>query len=165
MIDCISFLCPFKFMAGDEPSISLVVVAPESKGMVWKNYWRDIVAWHRVIIEGWLEDVLLGNLSDVATSLPILEKFRCNWKSGKTYFHVLDDGEFEGLDKEHAKKVANGDEEIPAQKMRCDKGVKRPRKGSAAGPRRKKQCTASVVSSDSKAKNQPIASTSTGNAA
>jgi hypothetical protein len=133
--------------------------------MVWKNYWCDIVARHRVIIEGWPEDVLFGNLSDVATSLPILEKLHCNWKSGKTYFCVLDDGEFEGLDKEHVKKVVNGDEEIPVRKTRRDKGVKRPRKGSAAGPRRKKQRTASVVSSDSEAENQPIASTSTGNVA
>jgi hypothetical protein len=82
--------------------------------MVWKNYWRDIVARYRVIIEGWPDGVLFGNLSDVATSLPILEKLRCHWKSGKTYFRVLDDDEFQALDKEHMKKVANGDEEVPA---------------------------------------------------
>jgi hypothetical protein len=131
--------------------------------MVWKNYWHDIVVRHRVIIEGWPKDVRFGNLSDVATSLHILDKLHCHWKSGQTYFRVLDDSEFEALDKEHAKNVANGDEVIPARKTQRDKGVKR--KGSTDGPRRKKRRTASVVSSDSEAENQPIASMSTSNAA
>jgi hypothetical protein len=119
--------------------------------MSYKNYWRDIVSKYRVLIEGWPDDILFGNLSDVATSLPALEKLRSSWKSGRTFFRVLSDAEFEKLNDERSQRIEDGEEEVHVRKTRSDKGKQR--KTSNDNPR-KRQRTAED-------ENQPIASSST----
>ena len=42
--------------------------------MKWKYYWRDIVKHLHVVLEGWPADIPMGNLSDIATSQPILQQ-------------------------------------------------------------------------------------------
>jgi hypothetical protein len=129
--------------------------------MSYKNYWRDIVAKYRVYIEGWPDEILFGNLSDVATSLPALEKLRSSWKSGRTFFRVLSDAEFEKLDDERSQRIEDGEEEVHVRKTRCDKGTQRKASNGNLRKRQRTSHRSRELISDSDEENQPIASSST----
>lgn len=100
--------------------------------MKWKYYWRDIIKQHRVMIHGWPSDIPIGNLSDVATSFPILEQLHDMWSNGSIGFRALSEGEFQDLEKERLKDVQDGKIIPPARKSRSNKGTKRREKMSRA---------------------------------
>ena len=116
--------------------------------MKWKFYWRDIVSKYHVMIEGWPLEIPLGNLSDVATSLPVLERLRHLWNTDKITFRSLNDAEFQKLDEQHSVEIENGEVNPPVpRKIRSDKGKKR--KGGDKGDRPKKRVKSkAVVDSD-----------------
>jgi hypothetical protein len=113
--------------------------------MKWKFYWRDIVRQHRVIIDGWPTDIPLGNISDVATSLPALERLHYSWSTGTTKFRPIDDAELQMLETERQQNIESGKENEPEpRKVRCDKGIKR-KAGQVAEVQRNSAAVAPVI--------------------
>lgn len=84
------------------------------------------------MIHGWPSDIPIGNLSDVATSFPILEQLHEMWSSGSIGFRALSEEEFRDLEKERLKDVQEGRIIPPARKTRSNKGKKRQGKKSRA---------------------------------
>ena len=106
--------------------------------MKWKFYWRDIVSKYCVRIVRWPSDIPLGNLSDVATLLPVLECLQRLWSTEKITFQALSEDEFHKLDEECNNEIENGDVDLPApRKIRSDKGKKRKRGDKGEGPQKK----------------------------
>src|ERR1700690_958902 len=91
--------------------------------MRWKFYWRDVVKNHLVLIEGCPTDIPFGNLSDVATSFPTLERLQKLWTDGTIHFRNLTEDEFKQLDDERLKQIDDGEINEPEpRKTRSDKG-------------------------------------------
>jgi hypothetical protein len=102
--------------------------------MKWKNYWQDIVKEHRVVIEGWPNDIAFGNLSKVAMSIPALERLQMLWETEQISFRSIGDEEFRKLERERKERIENGEEIEQTRKVRRDAG--RTRKGSSAAKSR-----------------------------
>ena len=81
--------------------------------MKWKFYWRDIVSKYLVMLEGWPSNIPMANLSEVATSFPILEQLQHLWNTGEMRFRQLTEDEFQELDEARNRKIANGEVNLP----------------------------------------------------
>jgi hypothetical protein len=133
---------------------TLAAAIRESKAtMRWKFYWRDIIQKYLVIIEGWPANIPMGNLSDVATSLPILERLEKLWADGTIHFRQLTEEEFLKLNEERSRRIENGELDAPTpRKIRSDKGAKR-KAGKRGGYKSKEQVDSSEDDSDSDEEN------------
>jgi hypothetical protein len=97
--------------------------------MEWKHYWRNVVQRHRVMIEGWPENIPFRNLSDGCSSLTDLETLRRKWCSGSIYWKQITEHELDGMDRDRDARIERGEEEAPApRRRRSDYGKKRPRR-------------------------------------
>ena len=109
--------------------------------MKWKNYWRDIVKKHQVMIDGWPDEVPFANLSDVSSGLPVLESLLRKWKGGTIVWKSVSDEEFTRLDEERALQIEAGMITEPARRQRSDKGSKRAHANTdAENPASKRVC-------------------------
>jgi hypothetical protein len=120
--------------------------------MKWKFYWRDIVSKYLVMLEGWPSNIPMANLSEVATSFPILEQLQHLWNTGEMRFRQLTEDEFQELDEARNRKIANGEVNLPLpRKIRSDKGKNRTGDGKHKAQKKQKIMSAAVIDSDSDA--------------
>ena len=76
--------------------------------MHWSKYWELIVAPHKVIIEGWPENLAFANLSQASKSIADLEDLVRWWQTGKTRWRWISDEEFDKMDEERTDKIDKG---------------------------------------------------------
>jgi len=116
--------------------------------MKWKYYWRDIVKHLHVVLEGWPADIPMGNLSDIATSQPILQRLHNMWSNKEIVFHPVDDSELQELEKKRQLRIQQGEITPPEpRKIRTDKGKKR--QAAAGRSSRKKGSSRALIDTDS----------------
>jgi hypothetical protein len=116
-----------------------LIYAAEATGeptaeMKWKNYWRDIVRKHQVVVTGWPEEIPFANLSDFSNSLTTLESLLRKWECGTIHWKSISNDEFTRLDKERDRQIEAGEIEEPTRRQRSDKGSKKRTRGDAGAP-------------------------------
>jgi len=87
-------------------------------------YWSAVVRPYKAKLEGWPSDIPFGNLSDVATSLPTLEKLSRLLKNGQLHWKALTDTELEELEDKRNEQIEAGQIVERVRQPRSDKGKK-----------------------------------------
>ena len=90
--------------------------------MEWKHYWRKVVAHHKVVIEGWPDNIPFKNLSEACSALHELKSLLEKWQDGRIHWKKLTDDEAERLFEEHR---AKGKVPEVTRRTRSDHGKKR----------------------------------------
>ncbi|KIK21244.1 hypothetical protein PISMIDRAFT_35721, partial [Pisolithus microcarpus 441] len=116
---------------------------PKAK-MQWAQYFRNVVARYRVIIDGWPEAIPFANLSSMSSSLPQLEILLRKWEMGTTYWKALSDDEFEQLQQKRSEELESGGIEECSRRTRSDKGKKRTHHSSATASNKKYKSAATI---------------------
>ncbi|KAF8344861.1 hypothetical protein F5887DRAFT_841822, partial [Amanita rubescens] len=98
------------------------ITGDESAQMEWKHYWRKVVAYHKVMIEGWPDNIPFKNLSEASSALPELKKLLEQWQDGRIHWKHLTDDEAERVVAEHK---AQGKVPEVARRTQSDRGKKR----------------------------------------
>ncbi|KAI6026437.1 hypothetical protein BKA83DRAFT_4462843 [Pisolithus microcarpus] len=76
--------------------------------MQWAQYFQNVVARYRVIIDGWPEAIPFANLSSMSSSLPQLEILLRKWEMGTTCWKALSDDEFKQLQQKRSEELESG---------------------------------------------------------
>ena len=105
--------------------------------MQWAYYWSAVVRPYKVKLEGWPSDIPFGNLSDVATSLPTLEKLSRLLKKGQLHWKALTDAELDELEDKRNGQIEAGQIVERVRQPRSDKGKKHVQ--NVTGARRNKR--------------------------
>ncbi|KAG2112532.1 uncharacterized protein F5147DRAFT_744449 [Suillus discolor] len=123
--------------------------------MQWVHYFRNIVQWYQVVVEGWPDKIPFTNLSQVLSALPDLQMLCNRWDQGMTFWRSLSDKEFEKLRLERKEKLESGEIIDRRCRTRSDKGTKRRGAAMSATTRRKQYKSMETVEDSDSSDTEP----------